>query len=284
MKKTTSTPVIAATLFLSSASATLAASVDQCFDFTPMSSVSTYLGAQLDYSVADRICCHNHKFAEYRGYLAAPEVDFFGRLDPSVETVFYDSVCGVPLFIAPRGRTFDEFKTESLKHGWPSFRPEEMISENVIIHNDGRMESVCKTHLGHNLPTGGVDRYCIDLVCMAGEPLSADDERNQILQYLQQDQTIIDATELNTTAYTSSAEQYSGKTSNATAIIISVAVAGVFLAVIAFICCDTANSKNRLCRKRNKDDEIQASSESSETSNTPSFQEEDEAIEKNRVL
>jgi len=221
-----------------SASTTLAASPDdQCFDFTPMPSVGSYLGAALDYSVADRICCHNHKYAEYRGYLAAPEVDFFGRLDPSVETVFYDSVCGLPLFIAPRNRTFDEFKAESLKHGWPSFRPQELVSENVILHNDGRMESVCKTHLGHNLPSGGVDRYCIDLVCMAGEPLSAIDERNQILQYLQQDQIIL-PTELNVTTYTSSAEQSSGRTSNATAIIISVAVVGLLLAMAAAVCYD----------------------------------------------
>ena len=61
-------------------------------------------------------------------------MDLFGKLDPDNETVFYDSVCGIPLFIAPRGRSFEEFKKESIKHGWPSFRPEEMVSENVIIH------------------------------------------------------------------------------------------------------------------------------------------------------
>merc|ERR1712194_304426 len=33
-------------------------------------------------------------------------------------------------------------------------------------------ESVCLTHLGHNLPESGVDRYCIDLVCIAGSPLT----------------------------------------------------------------------------------------------------------------
>ena len=230
---------------VSFASATLAASDDQCFGFTPMESVSSYLGATLDYSVANRICCNNHRFAEYKGYLAANEVDFFGRLDPSAETVFYDSVCGVPLFIAPRGRTFDEFKQESLKHGWPSFRPEELVSENVIIHNDGRMESVCKTHLGHNLPSGGVDRYCIDLVCMAGEPLDEDDERSQILQYLQEE--VISATELNTTTYSSSAEQFSGKTSNGTTIVISVSLVGFVLAFGAFLYFDRSKKgdKNR---------------------------------------
>ena len=33
---------------------------------------------------------------------------------------------GKALFIAPRGRTFEEFKEESLGHGWPSFRDEEV--------------------------------------------------------------------------------------------------------------------------------------------------------------
>ncbi|KAL7434106.1 hypothetical protein ACHAXM_003881 [Skeletonema potamos] len=240
MKKTTTSSVVQSSTHLLFAAAAVTMSAlaaspdDQCFSFAPMSSVASYLGATLDYSVADRICCHNHKYAEYRGYLAAPEVDFFGRLDPSVETVFYDSVCGLPLFIAPRGRSFDEFKEESLKHGWPSFRPEESVSENIIIYNDGRMESVCKTHLGHNLPEGGVDRYCIDLVCMAGEPLSADDERNQIFQYLQQKEVIY-PTELNTTVYTSSAEQYSGNTSNAKAIVVTVIIVGLVVAMGAFL-------------------------------------------------
>ncbi len=107
------------------------------------------------------------------------------------------------------------------------------MSENVIIHNDGRMESVCKTHLGHNLPEGGIDRYCIDLVCMAGEPLSEDDERNEILLYLQ-GTAAINATELNTTSYTSSAEQFSGKTSNTQAIIISVVVVALVIGLGTF--------------------------------------------------
>ena len=35
-------------------------------------------------------------------------------------------ITGKALFIAPRGRTFEEFKQESLGHGWPSFRDEEV--------------------------------------------------------------------------------------------------------------------------------------------------------------
>jgi hypothetical protein len=86
----------------------------QCFGYTPMSSISTYLGADISYETSNRICCNNHRFAEYSGYLDAPEVDLFGRLDPSNETVFYNSVCGLPHVIAPRGRSFDDFKKESL--------------------------------------------------------------------------------------------------------------------------------------------------------------------------
>jgi len=144
----------------------------QCNGVPPQVDMVNYLGATLDYEVADRICCHNHRYAEPQGYLAQPQVALFDKLNPEEETIFYDVVCGLPLFIAPRGRSFAEFQEESLHHGWPSFRPEEMISENVILHDDGRMESVCLTHLGHNLPESGVDRYCIDLVCIAGSPLT----------------------------------------------------------------------------------------------------------------
>jgi len=144
----------------------------QCNGVPPQVDMVKYLGATLDYEVADRICCHNHRYAETKGYLAQSQVALFDKLDPTEETIFYDVVCGLPLFIAPRGRSFAEFQEESLHHGWPSFRPEEMISENVILHDDGRMESVCLTHLGHNLPESGVDRYCIDLVCIAGSPLT----------------------------------------------------------------------------------------------------------------
>jgi len=147
----------------------------QCNGVPPQPDMINFLGTTLEYEVADRICCHNHRYAEAKGLLSQPQVALFDKLNPDVETIFYDVVCGLPLFIAPRGRSFEDFKEESVYHGWPSFRPEEMISENVILHDDGRMESVCLTHLGHNLPESGVDRYCIDLVCIAGSPLNVSD-------------------------------------------------------------------------------------------------------------
>jgi len=208
----------------------------QCYGLDPQDTVTNYLGMELDYELADRICCHNHRFAEPRGYLEYPDVDFFGHLEEEMKAsmemtntsafvpfTFYDSVCGIPLFLAPKNRTYEEFKEESLHHGWPSFRPEEIISENVIIHDDGRMESKCLTHLGHNLPTTDydtgkkVDRYCIDLVCMAGTPISIDDGEQDVdaavvVQTITaEDETLITVDRLDVDTYISTAEQSSGK-------------------------------------------------------------------------
>ena len=78
-----------------------------------------------------------------------------------------DSVTGKPLFIAPRGRSLDDFIRESRAHGWPSFRDEEVLPEFVRVLPDGEAVSVDGTHLGHNLPDKHGNRYCIKLVFMA---------------------------------------------------------------------------------------------------------------------
>jgi hypothetical protein len=51
----------------------------------------------------------------------------------------HSSFCfvGKALFIAPRGRTFEEFKQESLGHGWPSFRDEEVSGEKEARGGSG---------------------------------------------------------------------------------------------------------------------------------------------------
>ena len=79
-----------------------------------MDDIVDFLGATIDYELANRICCNNHVFAEPSGYQEEPRVMLFDRLDLNAETTFYDSVCGIPLFIAPRGRSFEYFKTEGL--------------------------------------------------------------------------------------------------------------------------------------------------------------------------
>ena len=122
-----------------------------------------------DWRMADHICCHNTRGAEPRGYLDG--LALFDALNRTGETTFYDSVCGLPLFVAPRNRTMADFRDESRRHGWPSFRDEELVAENVRVlrGTNGEVVSVDGTHLGHNLPDAR-NRYCINLCSVAGAP------------------------------------------------------------------------------------------------------------------
>jgi len=83
---------------------------------------------------------------------------------------YYDSVSGKPLFRGPVGRDSKTFLQESYVHGWPSFRDQEVVWENVRALKNGEMISVDGTHLGHNLPDGKGNRYCINLVSISGQP------------------------------------------------------------------------------------------------------------------
>ena len=126
-----------------------------------------------DFETADRICCFNRRFAEYSGYAFGGKRTFLQELHnmEGSEKTFYDSVTGKPLFVAPRGRTVDEFIAESKAHGWPSFRDEEVVWENMVVMPDGESVSADGTHLGHNLPDGKGNRYCINLVSISGHKL-----------------------------------------------------------------------------------------------------------------
>ena len=59
-----------------------------------------------------------------------PNFSYILKVDKVGETNYYDSVTGKLLYMAPRGRTFEEFKAESKSHGWPSFR------DNEVLHNN----------------------------------------------------------------------------------------------------------------------------------------------------
>jgi len=121
-----------------------------------------------DRNVADKICAFNRHGAESAGYWE--KTGFLNEETGSQPVTFYDSVTGKPLFVAPVGRTWDQFLRESGVHGWPSFRDEEVVQENVRVLGDGETVSVDGTHLGHNLPDGSGNRYCINLVSVAGNP------------------------------------------------------------------------------------------------------------------
>jgi len=118
---------------------------------------------------ADRICSFNRHYAEYAGYWKS--TDFLQDVrEKNGEITYYDSVSGKPLFVAPRGRSMKDFLVESASHGWPSFRDDEVVWANVRVLRDGEAVSVDGTHLGHNLPDRAGNRYCINLVSVAGLP------------------------------------------------------------------------------------------------------------------
>ena len=123
-----------------------------------------------DRSLADRICCFNRHYAEHSGYFQGSTG--FSKLKPAPgeEITFYDSVSGRPLYHAPRGRSWSDFLKESRAHGWPSFRDEECVAANMRVLPGGEVVSIDGTHLGHNLPDSKGNRYCINLVSVAGNP------------------------------------------------------------------------------------------------------------------
>lgn len=117
-----------------------------------------------DGDMADRICCYNRHFAEPSGYFLKT------KWRNENDGLYYDSVTGALLFTAPRTRNFEDFFKESKTHGWPSFRDSEVDWTNVRVLDNGEVISKSGTHLGHNLPDKRGNRYCINLVSVAGRP------------------------------------------------------------------------------------------------------------------
>ena len=125
-----------------------------------------------DRKVADKICNFNRHYAEYSGYYRSTKFETEAReeYERNGEIKFYDSNTGKLLFVAPKGRTLDAFLKESRNHGWPSFRDEEVVWDDVRCLPNGEAVSLAGTHLGHNLPDSKGSRYCINLVSVAGNP------------------------------------------------------------------------------------------------------------------
>eukprot|EP00600_Ochromonadales_sp_CCMP1393_P006580 CAMPEP_0174956576 /NCGR_PEP_ID=MMETSP0004_2-20121128/1604_1 /TAXON_ID=420556 /ORGANISM="Ochromonas sp., Strain CCMP1393" /LENGTH=265 /DNA_ID=CAMNT_0016204611 /DNA_START=46 /DNA_END=843 /DNA_ORIENTATION=+ len=145
-----------------------------------------------DSKLADRICNYNRNWAEFAGYWTSSELSFLSEMDkmylsvngddsagtlnappPDKPMQFYDSVTGKLLFTAPIGRSYAAWRDESMVHGWPSFRDNEVNWENVRTLKDGETVSLTGTHLGHNIPDRRGNRYCINLVSIAGNPTNA---------------------------------------------------------------------------------------------------------------
>jgi len=125
-----------------------------------------------DGKTADNICNFNRHYAEHSGYWTTTNFVKEAReeYEEKGEITFYDSNTGKPLFVAPKGRSFDDFIKESQSHGWPSFRDEEVLWDDMRCLKNGEAISTDGTHLGHNLPDFSGNRYCINLVSVAGRP------------------------------------------------------------------------------------------------------------------
>ncbi|KAG7368780.1 hypothetical protein IV203_031523 [Nitzschia inconspicua] len=125
-----------------------------------------------DRKTADNICNFNRyvycHYAEFSGYFEGKTKFLQEAKNRTYPIEFYDSNSGKLLFTAPIGRTMDDFLIESKAHGWPSFRDSEVNWDYVRVLPDGETVSVDGTHLGHNLPDKKGNRYCINLVSVAG--------------------------------------------------------------------------------------------------------------------
>ena len=124
----------------------------------------------VDNKLADKIVNFNRHFAEMGGQFRSTQWEC-KVMQAEGPLTYYDSVTGKPLFVAPINRSKEEFLQESRVHGWPSFRDDEVVWDNVrVLRNSGETVSVDGSHLGHNLPDRKGNRYCINLVSIAGKP------------------------------------------------------------------------------------------------------------------
>lgn len=110
---------------------------------------------------------YNRHYAEYAGYWE--EITFQESVKDKKEEYFYDSNTGKLLFRAPVDIPWGGWIAESSLHGWPSFRGDTEVNRDYVrVLPNGECVAVDGTHLGHNLPDEEGNRYCINLVSIAG--------------------------------------------------------------------------------------------------------------------
>jgi peptide methionine sulfoxide reductase MsrB len=121
------------------------------------------------------ITCLNHK--NWEGNLAEEQgswEEFLMQRTPAPVTEFYDSIYSKPVFTLQRtegARSYAEFWLESHEHGWPSFRDDEVEWDNVrVIEATGETVTLDGVHLGHCIPDEIGNRYCINVLSIAGNP------------------------------------------------------------------------------------------------------------------
>jgi len=122
-------------------------------------------------ATAKQICARNRHGAEWSGLLNRSD-KFIEELNAEMDgggghVTFYDSALHRRVFEV-FNRPLSQFLEESVKHGWPSFRAEDVVWENVRILDDGEVVTKDGLHLGHNIPDEKGPRFCINLVCVSG--------------------------------------------------------------------------------------------------------------------
>jgi hypothetical protein len=122
--------------------------------------------------MAERLCCKNRLGREPEGYWEKSTnlLGYVADMPNGVSLTFRDSITGKPLFIAPKGRTWESWLRESNSDGRPTFRDKEVVLENVRLLPSGEVISTDGTHLGLNSPDSFGNRYGIETVCIAGLP------------------------------------------------------------------------------------------------------------------
>ena len=134
----------------------------------------------VDINLARRICCNNRLGAEQKNSWENNK-DFNIWLQSDEPKIFYDSVSNLPVFKIKR--PINEWIEESQKHGWPSFRDNEIIGKVRVLPN-GEVVTPYGYHLGDNLPDKLGNRYCINLVSIAGQHQSNELLNTLIFMYM----------------------------------------------------------------------------------------------------
>jgi len=76
------------------------------------------------------------------------DTSWMDDVDQKEEFKYYDSVTGIHLFTAPKGRSVIQFMDEALEYGYPCFRDNEVEWENVRCLRNGLVVSIDGTFLG----------------------------------------------------------------------------------------------------------------------------------------
>lgn len=99
-------------------------------------------------------------------------IRLFQQLNTSQMTTFYECTCGLPLFVAPVGRSFDQWRNDCERNGQLEFQEEEIIKKNTKVLQSGDLVSICGRHVGkYTTSSTSGDVYVANIACISGSPI-----------------------------------------------------------------------------------------------------------------